>query len=519
MIRDFTTEYDVSGNPIVRIGMIQSAEEIRFNCDCDFAVQGLPGTNSRRGEKGKTYKTTIGKAQAAEVKYCARLGVGSTLADMERLASEKALEGIPCDIWRPGVILKFKNAIFDNSEYWTVTRPFANRREAERFISEYSPPGEAVIVRDWDREADGDICLLDGDWPQKVRIVPENETGVIRLHDVMVGIGFHWQHKRTQAIQGILEICFNKAGRLVAINEIDIEDYLKSVNSSEMSADNPVDLLKAQTVAARSTILATMGKHHYDEHYHVCSDDHCQCYHGTENISKYSIKAATTTHGQVLVHNDKICDARYAKICGGITEDFQNVWDHQEIGYLQSVCDGRQPLEPALDNEEEVRKFIDGFPDVYCNTRKYQIKSSLPYNSKELFRWRLSYSRDQLEQIIREKLDTDFGQLIDLVEGQRGKSGRLIYLDIVGSKRTCRIGKELQIRRVLSKSYLYSACFYIERERDGTGVIAQFHFHGAGWGHGVGLCQVGATVMAQLGFSYQDILQHYYRNTQLKKIY
>ncbi|OGC09284.1 hypothetical protein A2V82_15495 [candidate division KSB1 bacterium RBG_16_48_16] len=519
MIRDLTTEYDVSGNPVVRIGMIQSAREIRFRCDCDFAIYGLPGTNAMRGEKGKTYKATIGKAWAAEVKYCVRLGIESRLATAERFVSQKAGEGIECDIWRPGIILKFRDAIFDNSEYWTVTRPFANRQEAERFVFEYRPAGEAVIVREWGREADGDIRLLDVDWPQKVRIVPENDAGVIRLHDVTVGIGFHWQHKRTQAIQGILEICFNKAGRLVAVNEIDIEDYLKSVNSSEMSSDNPVELLKAQTVAARSTILATMGKHHYDENYHLCSDDHCQCYHGVENLSEYSIKASRTTRGQVLVYKGRICDARYAKICGGITEDFQNVWDNQEIGYLQSVYDGRQHMELAADKEEEARKFIDSFPDVYCNTRQYPIQSNLPYNSKELFRWRVSYSRSQLEEIIREKLDTDFGRLIDLVEGRRGKSGRLSWLDIVGSKRTCRIGKELQIRRLLSKSYLYSACFYIERERDETGAIGHFHLHGAGWGHGVGLCQVGATVMAQMGFDYRHILRHYYRNSHLKKIY
>jgi len=286
-----------------------------------------------------------------------------------------------------------------------------------------------------------------------------------------------------------------------------------------MTKENPVELLKAQTIAARSTILATMGKHHYDENFHICSDDHCQCYHGVGNISEASRRAASETEGENLLYKNRVCDARYAKICGGVIEDYRFVWDHRLVPYLVPGIDGKEKINYPLDTEEKVRNYINSDPDVWCNTKKYQIATALPYNTRELFRWQVSYSRDQLETLIKKRLGEDFGTLIDILAGERGPSGRLIYMDIVGSKKNIRIGKELQIRRALSEAHLYSACFIIEREKDAAGSVTQFHLIGAGWGHGVGLCQVGATVMAQQGFTYREILAHYYQNSKLKKLY
>jgi len=280
-----------------------------------------------------------------------------------------------------------------------------------------------------------------------------------------------------------------------------------------------MELLKAQTIAARSTILATMGKHHYDEKFHLCSDDHCQCYHGVANISELSQAAAFETEGVNLLHDGRVCDARYAKICGGIMEDYEHIWDNREVPYLIPGVDGQAKLVYPLDDEEKTIAYINSSPDVWCNTQKYAIPSSLPYNTRELFRWKVSYPRKELGELISRRLDLDFGELVDLITGDRAPGGRLIFMDIVGSKRTVRVGKELVIRRALSESHLYSACFYIERELDEIGKVAQFHLIGAGWGHGVGLCQVGATVMAQQGFDYKSILAHYYKHSKLVKLY
>lgn len=505
--------------PVVRIGMIQSAKTITFKCTSSFEARTLNGETLFTGESDRQYTATLKRSTMAEIKYCVRVAIAEDKDEAKKIQKELKSHHIKSTLWYPGVVLTIKEQTIDNREHWVVTEPFADKASAQRFAQNYVHFGQADVVNQIVKGSSGEVELDGNVFENGVRILAQDEEAVVFLSDVPVGIEFHWQHTRTQKLPGVLEIDINNQGALVAINELDIETYLVSVNSSEMTFENPIELLKAQTIAARSTILATMGKHHYDEKFHLCSDDHCQCYHGIENISEASVKAAELSRGENVFYKNRVCDARYSKICGGVMEGFNYVWDDREIPYLIPGIDGKAKLEYPLNTEEKAKRYIDDQPDVFCNTNKYKIESALPYNTTELFRWRVSFEKSELEAIIKEKLKDDIGELIDLIPGDRGPSGRLIYLDIVGSKKNVRIGKELQIRRTLSKSHLYSACFYIRRDLNQTGKIEKFYFHGAGWGHGVGMCQVGATVMAQLGYTYKEILSHYYKNSTLKKLY
>jgi len=508
-----------SSMPQVRIGMIQSADQVQFKCDGSFQAVDLTGRVLADGKANQEYSIRIKETLPAEINYRVRLAIAETKAEAEQIQTQQKKRGYATELKHTGLVIQVGERSLDNHDYWIVTEPFVDMPAANKFAQSYEPVGEAVVIKDVLRKSSGKLLLDSQEFSQGVRIVPKSRESRIHLANVTVGIEFHWQHQRTQLLPGILEIGINTSGTLVAINELDIEDYLVSVNSSEMTAENPPELLKAQTIAARSTILATMGKHHYDENFHLCADDHCQCYHGMASIAEASVRAAQDTRGENLMYGERVCDARYAKICGGVMEDYGKVWDNRDVPYLVAGVDGTEGIQFPLDNKEKVRDYVNSSPDVYCNTLRYKISSALPYDSVKLFRWKVSYAREDLQDIIQSKIGAEVGNLVDVIPGERGTSGRLIYLDIVGSKKTVRVGKELQIRRAMSKSHLYSACFYVERERDESGKITHFHLIGAGWGHGVGLCQVGATVMAQEGFDYRAILAHYYKNSTLQKLY
>jgi len=249
----------------------------------------------------------------------------------------------------------------------------------------------------------------------------------------------------------------------------------------------------------------------------VCADDHCQRYQGiTKVISNQAEEAVQETLGMVITHQDQICDARYSKACGGLTEEFATAWDNKRVPYLTSISDASIP-HPPIKTEKEASSWILSEPEAYCNTKdKHLLEKILPdfdRETKEFFRWRVEHSRKELEEILREKSGFDFGTLKEITPLCRGPSGRISRLKIVGSKRSMVVGKELEIRRWFSRSHLYSSAFVVVVEGD------RIIFHGAGWGHGVGLCQIGAAIMATRGFSAEEILKHYFRGIEIKKIY
>jgi len=369
------------------------------------------------------------------------------------------------------------------------------------------------------------------------------------LRNVTIGISFHWERKEDQTFEGDLRLLSRDDGTITAVNEIGVEPYLKSVISSEMSAEAPVELLCAHAITSRSWLVAMLERQQrgknigvpsqrsfqteselirwYDREDHtlfdVCADDHCQRYQGISKIiSAAADDAVEATRGSFLVSQREICDARFYKACGGLTEQFENAWEDTPVPYLGTISDA--PIHyPPIKSEEEARRWILSSPGAYCNTTDgkilRQILPSFDQETTDFFRWKVEYGREELEQLIKAKSGIDFGTVMDLVPVQRGPSGRLVKLRIVGSAKTLMVGKELEIRRWLSKSHLYSSAFVVDVERDARGIPIRFILHGAGWGHGVGLCQIGAAVMAAQGKKANEIVQHYFPGAQLQKLY
>lgn len=372
------------------------------------------------------------------------------------------------------------------------------------------------------------------------------------LNDVTIGIQFHWERKEDQSFKGSLEIMIENE-KLSAINILPLEDYLVSVISSEMSATSNMELLKAHAIISRSWMLAQTQKSNslketgktyqsisetpeeyirwYDREDHlnfdVCADDHCQRYQGiTRQSTQIVEQAVAQTRGMLLMNNDKICDARFSKSCGGISETFENVWEPEVHPYLQSIVDNpalSSGFEADLTNEEAAQKWIRNAPEAFCNTHDKEILSQVlndyDQETTDFYRWKLTYQQAGLAELITRKSGRDFGAILDLVPVERGLSGRLKKLKIVGSKLTLTIGKELEIRKTLSESHLYSSAFVVDKQNITDGIPGEFVLTGAGWGHGVGLCQIGAAMMGAKGYKYDEILLHYFRGASISKEY
>ena len=509
--------------PIIRIGVIQSSDKVAFKCNQSFSLQNSNENKIFTGQANQKYELTIRSSQPAKIRYQVRAGIEKDYSKAEQWANNLQCQGFNAQLRTVGISYNVNNHKIDNREQWVVIGDFWTQEEALTFKNNQTDSGEYVVVENIIKPGTGEIELSGQNLGSVVRIVPHSidDSTHITLADVMIGIEFHWQRFEDLDYRGIIEVGFNNQGKLVAINELDIENYLVSVNSSEMTPDCPLGLLEAQTVVARNTVLATMGKHHYNTNFHLCSDDHCQCYQGKKREQPISRQAVERTWGQVIMYGDEICDARYSKICGGIMESYHNVWENRDIPYMVMGVDSDQPIDHPANTEEKAKKLIDTEVPAYCNTNLYKLPPKLAnlYSTQNLFRWEVNFKREELEQLIREKIGQDIGELQDIIPLERGDSGRLIYIELVGSKKRLKIGKELQIRRVFSKSHLYSSCFYVEKELSADGKVEQFKLKGAGWGHGVGLCQVGATVMAMKNIPYQKILYHYYKNTKLVGLY
>ena len=403
----------------------------------------------------------------------------------------------------------------------------------------------------------GKICWQEKEYDE-LSFTPQQDTSsFFELQDVTIGINFHWERKEVQRFKGELKIIVED-DRLTAINIIPIENYLTSVISSEMSATASLELLKAHAVISRSWLLNKLkvanGKlkvimhpdntanfelstlpsqlikwydHEAHKNFDVCADDHCQRYQGiTRTSTPQAIEAVFATRGEVLMYEEEICDARFSKCCGGAFEEFQNCWENVKHPYLIGQRDSKTETRlPDLTKEAEADKWIRTSPAAFCNTHNKQVLSQVLNNydqeTTDFYRWRVCYSQQELSELIHKRSGIEFGKIIDLIPVERGTSGRLVRLKIVGTLRTLIIGKELEIRRTLSSSHLYSSAFVVDKEykEDEKEIPSRFILTGSGWGHGVGLCQIGAAVMGEQGYKYKEILSHYYPGSAIEQQY
>lgn len=394
--------------------------------------------------------------------------------------------------------------------------------------------------------SDNNKILYNGELYDELVFEPKDANASFTLREVVIGINFHWERKEDQVLEGALKLIVDN-GLITVVNVLPVESYLTSVISSEMSATASLELLKAHAVISRSWLLAQIEKNKeivankekystftetdteiirwYDREDHtrfdVCADDHCQRYQGITRASANleTVKQAISeTFGQLLISEGKICDARFSKCCGGIVEEFQNCWEDIKYPYLVKLRDDVNTADiPDLTIEAESVKWIQSRPSAFCNTQDKKILGQVLNNydqeTTDFYRWSVSYSQEELSALVMKRSGIDFGLIEDLIPLERGTSGRLVKLKIIGSKKTLIIGKELEIRRILSTSHLYSSAFIISKSE------SAFTLTGAGWGHGVGLCQIGAAVMGEKGYTYDKILLHYYVGAQIEKKY
>ncbi len=424
-------------------------------------------------------------------------------------------------------------------------------------------PGTLLEVRLGEGEIElsggaGGETRLSGRGKEAVRsgtflLEPEELHGcAARVKDVVIGIGFHWEQKEDQVFRGAIKLMIMENG-IQVVNILPLEEYLVSVISSEMRGDSAPALLKAHTIISRSWLLAQIGKqagnsggktsrssgektegeyirwYDREDHtrFHVCADDHCQRYQGITRAANPAVEAAVReTAGQVMVYEGAICDARYSKCCGGVSEQFEYCWEPVHHPYLKRVDDNPEeaPVNTLdLKVEKHAVRFIESVPEAFCHTSDdrllRQVLNDYDQSSPDFYRWTVEYSQEELSGLIREKSGIDFGDIIDLVPVQRGESARLVRLRIEGTRKTLTVGKELEIRRWLSPSHLYSSAFTVEKLEVRDGIPGRFRLRGAGWGHGVGLCQIGAAVMADRGYSHTRILTHYFTRATIEKRY
>lgn len=420
--------------------------------------------------------------------------------------------------------------------------------------------GEVLESGEYTASVDGASIRLDGtsaiNATQWTLTPVDFEANRATVHGITIGVGFHWQRNESQDFQGNV-VLVPQSDRILVVNELPLEAYLVSVISSEMSASAPPELLRAHAIVSRSWLLAQMtnrskqtsGASHeetssrdrgsqtemirwWDRENHadfdVCADDHCQRYQGISKAFSYTaFEAVRDTRGKVLMWGDEICDARYSKSCGGMTEEFRAAWEDRDVAYLHAAYDGEGEIAGGslpLTVEYNAKAWIKSRPAAFCNTDSAELLTRIlpefDQETRDFYRWEIDYSNEELRKIISDRTGLDIGRLISIEAIERGKSARIIRLRIVGENQTVVIGKELQIRRALSRSHLYSSAFVVEAEADSSSNYPQrFRLIGAGWGHGVGLCQIGAAVMAERGYSYGQILSHYFRGTDERTLY
>ena len=423
-----------------------------------------------------------------------------------------------------------------------------------KLLSTYQLAGKKFPAGDYSVEISEGKILFEGEIYESITFEADDlHTDSFELKNVIIGVNFHWERKENQRFLGGLRFIVENDA-ISAINIVSLEDYLTIVISSEMSATSSEELLKAHAVISRSWLLAQIQKNKsiekdyqtsfetptkiirwYDREDHtnfdVCADDHCQRYQGITKQSTPLVKQVIDqTRGEVLTYNEIICDARFSKCCGGVMETFENVWEAIPHAYLQGKPDSgaaiskSQTFIPDLTIEEEADHWIRTSPSAFCNTQDAkvlkQVLNDYDQETADFYRWKVTYSQEELSALIINRSGIDFGEIIALEPLERGTSGRIIRLKIIGTERVMIIGKELEIRRSLSKSHLYSSAFVVDTDNENEeGIPQTFTLTGAGWGHGVGLCQIGAAMMAEKGHDYTEILNHYFPNSEIEKNY
>lgn len=523
---------DLTGtDPIVRVGVMEEYDRIEFSVQGPFEIISQGGAFILSEEESEDrFRVFPEETQEARVNFSILITAFADRQSAEEVKNNLVMKGHPARVAEIGdaVYMNGKLIAF-NVKYRVLVGRYLMEREAKPHLEDFKKDFAPRIIRQVIKPATGTLSLINLSNNQKVtlndgfRIIPRSPETRITLYNVREGTGYYWEREVDRQYRGTVDIRIDHRALLMAFVELPLEVYLQGVVPSEMSPQFHLEALKAQAIAARSEVIAKMGAKHPNDPFDLCAHVHCQVYTGCTQEDPRTAQAVEETRGMVITQNNLVVEAVYSSMCGGHTENKINVWNPPAADHLTGGWDTDHPQETFthlnLEKERDLELWVASKPDVYCNTTGDTNLPSYLQRTAENFRWEVVYTRQELENIIKRKTGEDIGELVDIVPLQRGVSGRLMEIEIIGTKKNLRIQRELNIRSALALRYLKSACFTISYETDDQGRPILIRLKGAGWGHGVGMCQIGAAVMALKGKTYQQILQHYYPNTQITKIY
>ncbi len=517
--------------PTIRVAVVHGEEEVRFRCSSDFwAVSPVGEILFDPGAAEEIWRVRLKYGQPADMVHGLVLYEENERKEAEKRLQRLIDQGWKCKIIAVGEEVRIgQRVINDNRQYWIFAGPYASREEAAsdrgrlpkdalgRIIPELiGPPLGALDLI----APSGEVVFSSA---EPFSLVKKDPDGLFTLKDVIIGRGYAWERHEDRTYRGELEFRLGNDGKVLCIDELTLEQYLKGVLPKEMSPGFPAAALRAQAVAARSYTLARWGIQHRLDPFHLCGDVHCQAYAGVGQEDERTNAAVEETRGQVLVYQDRICETYYSAVCGGHSEGNQNVWGGTALDYLQGDFD--LPFDQLSDwrlslqeGGEALDRWIQAEPQAFCNHRNEEAPRAIHYTRK-YFRWETTFGRGELEEILRNKSGIDVGYLLDIVPLERGVSGRCLAVQILGDEDETVVEGELNIRRALSPNHLHSSCFLVTRRMGPDGLPESFTFRGAGWGHGVGMCQAGAAGMALRGYHTEEILGHYYPGSELRRLY
>jgi len=511
--------------PVIKIGLMQNISSLSFTTDKTCSILNNANQYITRNAGVCNWSVKVVSSKPGSYIY---LLVAASMTSRQRAeikAADYVAMGFEVMIYQPGRDLKKDKFVKNKHQYFRVCikRKFKTIQAARNYRDAIWNQLETFVTKYPVRQPGGTIVLTDNksgkEFKSNSPLIIKGER--IILHEVEVGKGFHWAHKEDRIYGGDVILQIDDEGELIVINQIGLEDYIMGVVPSEMPAGFPLEALKAQAIAARSEVLAKLGRAHVDDPFDVCADVHCQVYSGLSKREKSTDRAVRETHGLVLMADGKVIDAVYSAVCGGHTENAENAWGGQPTGHLTGVWDSRGGLRRygKLTKEKNIRRYIDEAPGVYCNSTRGRIVASMEYTRK-YFRWEVSLLQKDLQENLERVTGRNVGAIVNLLPLVRGTSGRIVSLKVEGRHGSYVIGRELKIRKALSKTTLWSACFYVRKGRTrGGGAPEKFILKGAGFGHGVGMCQTGAAGMALKRKKYTEILHHYYKGAKVRRIY
>ncbi len=516
-------------NPLtVRVGLLEDYEKLTLQMRGPYRVESLAGEVLKDTiDSSVRWRARVDEAIPAQFLFSVLVANFRTHDEAMALAESFEQHGTPAVVRQIGGAIEVRDQVAgDNTLHRVQVGNFKSERDAKEFAESLSDDYAPRVVREEFRRARGQVEFFDADLKEPLtaddgfRLVPLSNDAHVTLFGVLTVTGFKFEKTENRIYAGNIEVYIGQTGRLAALNEIPMDVYLRGVVPAEMPAGFPAEALRAQAIVSRSVVMAQKTLKHLNDPFELCAHVHCQVYSGLTHEDERTSAAVDATQGMVLTMNGKLVDAHYSAVCGGHTEDASLTW------MTPSMCDTRgvpctydSNLDiPDLTTEAGVRKWIQSQPDVCCNLNGYDLPVSADY-SRRRFRWEVSYSRQELERILKEKTNVDIGTLYDIVPLHRGHSGRLMEIEILGSRRNLHLKRELKIRRALSDTALESSCFLVDIVHDSLGMPVEVVFTGAGWGHGVGLCQCGSGRMAADGKTAEQIFSHYFPGAKVEKMY